>query len=249
MASRWRACTRGWTCSSITEMSASTPRPRAAMPPIGPIKAALFLVCLLPLAHLLQAGFADNLGANPIEAITHATGDWTLRFLLITLAVTPLRRLTGLHWLVRLRRMLGLFAFFYACLHFTTYIWLDQFFDLHAIAKDVLKRPFITVGFTAFVLLIPLAATSNNFSIRRLGGRKWQSLHRSVYAIAIFGVLHYWWLVKKDISEPLLYASILAVLLGIRAWWRELERRKQLAGGYAPRPVVRGEIIQIVPKA
>jgi len=223
-------------------------RPRPTMPPIGPIKAVLFLVCLIPLAQLTQRWFADALGANPIEAITHATGDWTLRFLLITLAVTPLRKLTGVHWLLRLRRMLGLFAFFYACLHFTTYLWLDQFFDLQAIAKDVLKRPFITVGFTAFVLLVPLAITSNNFSIRRLGGRKWQSLHRSVYAIAIFGVLHYWWLVKKDISEPLLYASILAVLLGLRAWWRELERRKQLAGGYASRPVLGRKVVQIVPK-
>ncbi len=228
-------------------MKDSPPR-RPAMPPIGPIKVALFLVCLLPLAHLVQAGLTDALGANPIEAITHATGDWTLRFLLITLAVTPLRRLTGAHWLLRLRRMLGLFAFFYASLHFTTYIWLDQFFDLQGIAKDVLKRPFITVGFAAFVLLIPLAATSNSFAIRRLGGRKWQSLHRSVYAIAILGVTHYWWLVKKDISEPLLYGSILAGLLGIRAWWREVERRKQLAGEYMPKAKLGRKVIQIVPK-
>lgn len=224
-------------------------RPRPATPPIGLAKAILFVVCLIPVAHLTQRWFADALGANPIEAITRGTGDWTLRFLLITLAVTPLRRLTGLHWLLRLRRMLGLFCFFYASLHFTTYIWLDQFFDLQGIAKDVLKRPFITVGFTAFVLLIPLAATSNNFSIRRLGGRQWQSLHRSVYAIAILGVTHYWWLVKKDISEPLLYASILAVLLGLRGWWRELERRKQLAGGYAPQPTLGRKVIQIVPRA
>jgi methionine sulfoxide reductase heme-binding subunit len=227
----------------------SAPRPRTAAPPIGPAKAILFLLCLVPLAHLVQAWHADALGANPIEAITRGTGDWTLRFLLITLAVTPLRRLTGLHWLLRLRRMLGLFCFFYACLHFTTYIWLDQFFDLQAMARDILKRPFITVGFAAFVLLVPLAATSNNFAIRRLGGRQWQSLHRSVYAIAILGVTHYWWLVKKDISEPLMYASILAVLLGLRAWWLELERRKQLAGGYAPRPTLGRKVIQIVPKA
>jgi methionine sulfoxide reductase heme-binding subunit len=229
-------------------MSTAIHRPRTAMPPIGLIKAVLFLVCLLPLAHLIQAAFADALGANPIEAITHATGDWTLRFLLITLAVTPLRKLTGLHWVVRLRRMLGLFCFFYASLHFTTYIWLDQFFDLQGIAKDVLKRPFITVGFAAFVLLVPLAITSNNFAIRRLGGKQWQSLHRSVYGIAILAVLHYWWLVKKDISEPLLYASILAVLLGLRAWWLELERRKQLSGGYAQRSVLGRKVIQIVPK-
>jgi methionine sulfoxide reductase heme-binding subunit len=232
-----------------TAIPSSIPRPRTATPPIGPIKVVLFLVCLLPLAHLIQAWQADALGANPIEAITHATGDWTLRFLLITLAVTPLRKLTGLHWVVRLRRMLGLFCFFYASLHFTTYIWLDQFFDLQGIAKDVLKRPFITVGFAAFVLLIPLAITSNNFSIRRLGGKQWQSLHRSIYGIAILAILHFWWLVKKDISEPLLYASILAVLLGLRAWWRELERRKQLAGGYAPRPTLGRKVIQILPRS
>jgi sulfoxide reductase heme-binding subunit YedZ len=230
-------------------MNAATARPRQAIPPIGPIKVVLFLACLLPLGHLIQAWYADALGANPIEAITRNTGDWTLRFLLITLAVTPLRKLTGLHWLLRLRRMLGLFCFFYACLHFTTYIWLDQFFDLQGIAKDIVKRPFVTVGFAAFVLLIPLAITSNNYAIRRLGGRQWQSLHRSVYGIAILAVLHFWWLVKKDISEPLLYASILLVLLGIRAWWRELERRKQLAGGYASRPVLGRKVVQIVPKA
>lgn len=224
------------------------PASRPTQPPIGPIKAALFALCLVPLALLAWRAYTDNLGANPIEAITRGTGDWTLRFLLITLAVTPLRRLTGAHWLLRLRRMLGLFAFFYAALHFTTYFWLDQFFDLQAIAKDILKRPFITVGFAAFVLLIPLAATSNNAAIRRLGGRKWQSLHRSVYAIAILGVVHYWWLVKKDISEPLLYASILGILLGLRAWWRELERRKQLAGEYLPKPTLGRRVIQIVPK-
>jgi methionine sulfoxide reductase heme-binding subunit len=233
---------------TATAANRPAPRPHAALPPIAPIKAILFLVCLLPLAQLIQAWYADALGANPIEAITHATGEWTLRFLLITLAVTPLRRLTGLHWLLRLRRMLGLFCFFYASLHFTTYIWLDQFFDLQGIAKDIVKRPFITVGFAAFVLLVPLAITSNNFAIRRLGGRQWQSLHRSVYGIAILAVLHFWWLVKKDISEPLLYAVILALLLGLRGWWRELERRKQLAGGYAPRSPLGRKVIQIVPK-
>lgn len=197
------------------------------------VKIVLFLVCLIPLGRLGWGFYTDDLGANPIEFITHATGDWTLRFLLITLAITPLRKLSRCHWLVRLRRMLGLYAFFYGALHFMTYLWLDQFFDWHGIVKDIYKRPFITVGFTAFVLMIPLAATSFNAAIRALGGKRWQALHRSVYAICIFGVLHYWWLVKRDIREPLLYAVILGVLLAMRAWWREQERRAQLAGKYA----------------
>jgi methionine sulfoxide reductase heme-binding subunit len=200
---------------------------------LAAIKVVLFVLCLAPLAHLAWGAYTDNLGANPIEYITHATGDWTLRFLLITLAVTPLRRLTGWHWLVRLRRMLGLYAFFYGTLHFITYIWLDQFFDLHSIAKDILKRPFITVGFVAFVLMIPLAVTSANRMVRWMGGRRWQQLHRSIYVIAMCGVLHYWWLVKRDIREPLLYAVILAALLGVRVWWREKERRAQVGGKYA----------------
>lgn len=196
---------------------------------IALIKAIVFLLCLLPAADLALGWYEDTLGANPIETLTRASGEWTLRFLLITLTVTPLRRYTGLHWLLRLRRMLGLFAFAYACAHLTTYVWLDQFFDWRAIAHDILDRPFITVGFAAFVLLIPLAATSCAFAIRRLGGRRWQSLHRSVYGIAILGVVHFWWLVKADLLEPLIYAVILAALLGVRAWWRELERRRQLA--------------------
>lgn len=214
---------------------------------LATIKTGLFLLCLGPAAWYLYGLFNDTLGANPIEAITKASGTWTLRFLLITLAVTPLRKLSGLNWLLRLRRMLGLFAFAYASMHFTTYIWLDQFFDWQAIPADILKRPFITVGFAAFVLLIPLAITSNNYLIRRMGGRRWQALHRSVYAIGILGVVHYWWLVKADISMPLLYASILAVLLGMRAWWRELERRRQLT---APRPSPKfdGKIIPIASK-
>lgn len=180
------------------------------------IKAVVFAVCLVPLAHLAWQGFHNRLGANPIEYITHSTGWWTLAFLLITLSVTPLRRLLNLPWLLRLRRTFGLFAFFYASLHFVTYIWLDQFFDWSDIVKDVGKRPFITVGFSAFVLLIPLAVTSTNAMVKRLGGRRWQLLHRLVYAIAIFGVLHFWWLVKKDITEPLIFASLLALLLIIR---------------------------------
>lgn len=214
---------------------------------IALIKAVVFLICLLPALNLALGWYDDALGANPIETITRASGEWTLRFLLITLAVTPLRRYTGLHWLLRLRRMLGLFAFAYGAAHLTTYLWLDQFFDWQAIANDILERPFITVGFAAFVLLIPLAATSNSFSIRKLGGRRWQSLHRSSYAIAILGVVHFWWLVKADLLEPLVYALILAVLLGLRAWWRELERRRQLS---VPPPAKHLErpVIRIVPK-
>jgi len=214
---------------------------------IAIVKAVLFAICLIPLAIYIQRGLVDALGANPIETITRASGEWTLRFLLITLAVTPLRKLTGLNWLLRLRRMLGLFAFFYASLHFTTYFWLDQFFDLQSIARDIMKRPFITVGFSAFVLLIPLAATSNTFAIRRLGGRRWQALHRSVYAIGILAVVHFWWLVKADILKPLIYALLLAALLGARGWWREIERRRQLAT--PPRmPGFGGKVIRIVAK-
>lgn len=175
----------------------------------------LFLVCLAPLARLLALGLGGGLGANPIEFITRSTGTWTLVGLMLTLAVTPLRRLTGRNELVRYRRMLGLFTFFYASLHFLTYVWLDQFFDLEAMLRDIVKRPFITVGFAAFVLLIPLAATSSNTMMRRLG-RRWSRLHKAVYAIAILGVLHYSWLVKRDLTEPLIYAAVLAALLALR---------------------------------
>lgn len=202
-------------------------------PQISTLKALLFLLCLMPAGLLVKGFFDDALGANPIEAITHATGEWTLRFLLITLAVTPLRKLTHWHWLIRLRRMLGLFTFFYALLHFLTYVVLDQFFDGAAIVLDVLKRPYITVGFSAFVLLIPLAVTSTNAMVRRLGGRRWQALHRSVYGIAILGVMHYWWLVKSDLTQPILYGLVLAALLGFRVWWRNEERKAQLAGKFA----------------
>lgn len=178
-------------------------------------KPLLFLVCLLPLARLLYLGISGGLGANPIEFITRSTGTWTLVSLLLTLTVTPLRRLTGRNELIRYRRMFGLFAFFYACLHFTTYIWLDQFFDLGGILRDIYKRPFITVGFTAFLLLLPLAVTSTNAMMRRLG-RRWQPLHRLVYLIALLGVLHYLWLVKKDLTPPLIYAGLLLILLSLR---------------------------------
>ncbi len=191
------------------------------------LKILLFLICLLPLARLSWGAWQDSLGANPIEFIQRSLGTWTLNFLLITLLVSPARKLSGWHWLLRLRRMLGLYAFCYALLHLASYLWLDQFFDWQAIAKDILKRPFITVGMSAFILLLPLAATSSNAMVRRLGGRRWQQLHRSVYAISLLGVVHYWWLVKRDITLPVLYAALLAVLLGIRALWREQERRRQ----------------------
>ena len=180
------------------------------------LKIPVFLACLTPLALLAWKGYASLLGANPIEVITRSTGKWTLTFLLVTLAITPVRRLTGLHWLIRFRRMTGLFAFFYGCLHFLTYIWLDKFFDLHDVVKDVAKRPFITVGFTAFVLMIPLAVTSTQGWIRRLGGRRWNLLHRLIYISAIAGVVHFWWLVKADVRRPAIYASALAALLGYR---------------------------------
>lgn len=203
---------------------------------LSALKTALFVVCLIPLGRLGWGLWNDQLGANPIEFVTRSLGTWTLNFLLITLAISPLRKLTGWHWLLRLRRMLGLFAFFYAALHLATYLWLDQFFDWPAIFKDILKRPFITVGMSAFVLLVPLAATSNNPMIRRMGGKRWQQLHRSIYAIAIFAVVHYWWLVKKDVTLPAVYALLLALLLGVRAVWRDQERRRQLAGAWAPSP-------------
>jgi methionine sulfoxide reductase heme-binding subunit len=179
-------------------------------------KPFVFLACLLPLARLGWKAYRGLLGANPIEVITHSTGDWTLIFLLITLAVTPLRRLTGQLWLIRYRRMFGLFAFFYVSLHFLTYIWLDKFFDLHEMLADIAKRRFITVGFTGFLLLIPLALTSTKGWIRRLGGKRWQAVHRLIYAAAICGVIHYLWLVKADIRKPLQYGLILTVLLGYR---------------------------------
>ena len=178
----------------------------------------LFGVCLLPLVRLIVFGINGALGANPIEFITRSTGTWTLVGLMVTLAVTPLRQLTGYAPLIRYRRMLGLFAFFYASLHFTTYIWLDQFFDPAAIVKDIIKRPFITVGFIAFVLLISLAATSTHAMIRRLG-RRWKPLHRMVYVIALLGVIHYLWLVKKDMTEPLIYGAVLLLLLLVRLPW------------------------------
>ena len=190
------------------------------------LKALLFLLCLVPLAKLVLEIFGVggmSLGANPIEELIHRLGIWGLNFLLITLTVTPLRRLTGKGWLLRFRRMFGLFAFFYVLMHFLTYAGLDQRFDLPVIFEDIVERPFITVGFTAFLLLIPLALTSTNAMVRRLG-RRWQKLHRLVYLIAILGVVHFYWQVKLDTLEALIYAAILALLLGFRLKGRKHDR-------------------------
>jgi sulfoxide reductase heme-binding subunit YedZ len=176
-------------------------------------KVAVFLFCLLPLLVLGLRAYRGELTANPVEFIQHFTGDWTLRFLLITLSITPLRKIFNLPDLIRFRRMLGLFAFFYVCLHFLTYIGPDQAFDLGGMWKDVAKRRYITVGFLGFLLLIPLAITSTKGWIRRLGGKRWQALHRAIHVIALCGVIHYYWLVKSDHRLPLLYAAILAALL------------------------------------
>src|SRR5215472_3511568 len=180
------------------------------------IKAAVFVACLTPLSMLAWDAYTQNLGANPIEKITHSTGDWTLRFLLITLSITPARKLLGVSNLIKFRRMLGLYAFFYGSLHFLSYVWLDKFFNLHEMIADIEKRKFITIGLTAFTLLIPLAITSTTGWIRRLGGKRWQMLHRLIYISAICGVIHYLWLVKADIRKPLEYGAILAVLLSYR---------------------------------
>jgi methionine sulfoxide reductase heme-binding subunit len=180
-------------------------------------KTWVYWICLLPLMRLIVFGLSGGLGANPIEFITRSTGNWTLVGLMVTLSITPLRRLTGHSGLIRYRRMLGLFTFFYACLHGITYFWLDQFFDL-AIGQDIIKRPFITIGFTAFLLLVPLAVTSTPSMMRRMG-RRWQQLHRLIYAVATLGVIHYLWLVKKDLTEPVVFGCVLFVLLVMRLPW------------------------------
>jgi sulfoxide reductase heme-binding subunit YedZ len=179
------------------------------------LKPAVFLACLIPLGQLVYNAFTENLGANPIEAITRFTGSWALIILLASLSVTPLRKITGWNELIKFRRMLGLFAFFYALLHFSTFVVLDHFFDFERIIKDIYKRPYVTAGFTAFVLMIPLALTSTSGMIRRLG-RRWQQLHRLVYVVAIAAIIHFYWLVKADIRRPVMYGSVLALLLGYR---------------------------------
>jgi methionine sulfoxide reductase heme-binding subunit len=191
-------------------------------------KVAVFLLCLLPFAWLTFAALTDKLSANPIKDITEDTGTWALRFLLLTLCVTPFRKLTGWNEVIRYRRMLGLYAFFYGFLHFLTYAWLDQFFSIPDIVQDVYKRPFITAGFSAFVVMIPLAITSTKKWIARLGGRRWQLLHRLTYVGAIAGVVHYLWLVKVDTERPLIYGFLLSILLGVRVL--KLLRSNRLLG-------------------
>jgi sulfoxide reductase heme-binding subunit YedZ len=182
-------------------------------------KIALFVLALLPLARLVWLGMTDGLGANPVEFVMRSLGTWTLVCLLVTLSVTPIRLIFGIKWLVPLRRMMGLFTFFYVCLHLLAYAGLDQWFDWRAIVHDIAKHPYVLVGFAAFVLMIPLAVTSNQAMIRRLRQR-WQTLHRLVYLIAILGVTHYWWLVKKDVTEPLIYAMVLFFLLAVRLYYK-----------------------------
>ena len=189
-------------------------------------KALVFLACLAPVTLLVWGFHKDALGPNPVEAIEHETGDWTIYFLLITLAVTPFRKLAKLPALIRFRRMLGLYAFFYGFLHLMAYVWIDQAFDWPALWKDVYKRPFVTMGFAGFCLMVPLALTSTAWAIRKLGGKRWQMLHRLVYLSALAGVIHYYWLVKSDVRKPLLYGAILLALMATRAvgWLRPRNR-------------------------
>lgn len=219
---------------------------------LGALKFVLFIACLLPLADLawrvLQGELPSQM-ANAGELASRTLGDWSLRLLLLTLAVSPLRRLTGWHWLIRLRRMLGLFVFFYALLHLLSYLWFEQHFFWQAIAQDILKQPLIALGVAAFLLLLPLVATSNHAMVQRLGGQRWQALHRSLYPIAIFILLHYWALNEDESLQPLFYTAILVTLLGIRVWWREQERQRQLAAAPPPpnfKP--RGKVIPINPR-
>ena len=218
--------------SEIPTVSERTPRrpPPAAQRPaaaggrwVVPAKTAVFVAAWYPLARIVFFGLTDRLGANPIEFITRSTGLWTLVFLCITLAVTPLRRLTGVGALLRFRRMLGLYTFFYATLHFTTYVWFDKWFDVAAILKDIGKRPFIMVGFAAFLLLLVLAVTSPRAMVRKLG-RRWQTLHRAIYAIGVLAILHFWWMKsgKHDLLLPKIYGAVMVALLGWRllAWLR-----------------------------
>ena len=191
-------------------------------------KPLVFLLCLVPTALVVTdaLGITGSLGANPIEKILDRFGNWGLRFILITLAITPLRRLTGWSWLSRFRRMIGLFTFFYVLMHFTTWFVLDRDLMISEVIDDIIKRPFILIGFTAFLILLALAVTSFT-AIRRRMGRNWQIMHNAVYAVGILGVWHYWWQVKKDITEPLIYATILSTLLGARIIWRLVRSRKR----------------------
>jgi methionine sulfoxide reductase heme-binding subunit len=200
---------------------------------IAIVKIVLFLASLGPLAYLVIKALQNDLGANPVEFVTHATGDSALIFLLCSLAITPLRKIANIPDLIRFRRMLGLYAFFYASLHLLTFVGLDHHFHWAEVLPDVYKRPFVTAGFTAWLLMVPLALTSTAWSIRKLGGKRWNLLHRLVYFSAIAGVVHYWWLVKKDITDPAIYAVILTVLLGYRLAVKFIDRRRSAAPSLA----------------
>ena len=193
------------------------------------VKVFVFAVCLIPLAWAGWRAYNNDLTANPVEYITRYTGDWTIRFIVLTLAVTPLRKLLGVPDLIRFRRMIGLYAFFYGSLHFLTYIWMDKFFDVSEMLKDIAKRPFITAGFTAFLLMLPLAVTSTKGWIRRMGGKRWQALHRLVYFSGIVAVIHYYWLVKSDIRLPVMYGAFVGILLTYRAVVWAVGRRPRAA--------------------
>ncbi|MAP10454.1 MAG: sulfoxide reductase heme-binding subunit YedZ [Gammaproteobacteria bacterium] len=184
------------------------------------VKPCLFMLLAAPFVALVVRAFQDQLGANPVETLTHETGEWALRLMFLTLALTPARMWLRWNGAIRLRRMCGLYAFFYAVMHFTTYLWLDQFFDIQAIVEDIVKRPYITIGFAAVVVMVPLALTSTNNMIKRLGGARWRTLHRLAYVAAILGAAHFIWLVKADYAEPLIYAGVLAILLLARLPWR-----------------------------
>lgn len=198
------------------------------------IKPAVFLACLIPFARLVYGALWGDLGANPVETITNTTGIWTLRLIVLTLAITPARWLTKWNTIIKFRRMVGLFAFFYGTLHFSTYFILDRSLRFDELWEDVMKRPYITMGFSAFVLMIPLALTSTSGWIRRLGGRRWNLLHRLIYVSAILAVIHYWWKVKLDTTNPRYYALIVGALLGVRIW-RAIARR-QTARAAHPSP-------------
>ncbi len=221
MASRSLTCTTGWTLEETSNVIDTIRQIRFVWKPL------VFVICLIPAMLVLTDTFelTGRLGANPIEEIQDRFGYWGLRFVLITLAVTPLRRITGKNWLIRFRRMLGLFAFFYILMHFLTWLILDQSLLLSAIKEDIFERPFITIGFTAFLILIAMAATSTNAMRRRLG-KRWQQIHYGIYVVALLGVWHYWWQVKLDVRDPQIYAAILVVLLGYRIRVRHKKKRQ-----------------------
>ncbi|MCT7309233.1 protein-methionine-sulfoxide reductase heme-binding subunit MsrQ [Ralstonia wenshanensis] len=212
------------------------------LPPMLPpkqlrvVKAIAWVVALVPFLRIVFLGATDQFGPNPLEFVTRSTGTWTLVLLCCTLAITPLRRITSMNWLIRLRRMLGLYTFFYGSIHFLIWLLVDRGLDPASMLKDIVKRPFITVGFAAFVLMIPLAATSTNAMVRRLGGKRWQWLHRLVYVTGVLGILHYWWhkAGKHDFAEVSIYAAVMAVLLGLRVWWAWRSPRSAMAGGAMP---------------